>query len=158
MLLYDDNLEQQQQEPMWGQIVREKPETELEELKQLTFRNREEKRAGSSSDGGVKKPKALFTTTSAPPAASSSMTPKHPAAPLHLIHSEGKPSHLHGQKEIPLLRPPTAPKTPEPAPIITQRSLSVEKPSPYDTLRKYLSIEDALKKVILVLYFIVNQI
>ena len=145
--LYDDN----SQQPMWGQIVREKPEeTELEQLKELSYRNRDEKRAGNPKIQSQSKIQAVFTTTtSSPSTVPTSSLLSHPKPNHFLPHSDPiKSSHAHGQKEIPLLRPPTKAKTVEPAPIITQRSLSVEKkPSPYDTLRKYLSIEDALKKV-----------
>jgi len=70
-----------------------------------------------------------------------------------------KPIHVQpGQKEIPMLRPPNKPKASsethpdeveddEPIIQVAQRSSSADKPSAYDTLRKYLSLEDALKNV-----------
>jgi len=102
-------------------------------------------KAGASFE---KRGSAPATTTTSSPPIKIKATPV-PVAKTLQAKSNMVPSH-HGQKEFPLLRPPTQPKALETSsdPVITQRSLgSDKKPSPYDTLRKYLSIEDALKKV-----------
>ena len=99
------------------------------------------------------------TTSTMPPKAVASSTTKPPVKKLFL-----------GQKEIPLLRPPNhhnsrvKPITAAPAVamsttrepptgsgiVAAQLTTATErqkKPSPYDTLREYLSIEDQIKKV-----------
>ncbi|XP_021945986.1 uncharacterized protein LOC110844159 [Folsomia candida] len=187
------NLAELYDPPIWGQIVKEKPESELEELK-AEERDREaeerqraaleaaaapyqyyaydynghpEKRGGSKSQthAAISHPsaptteKSIVTTTATstsrkPQETTSTSAPKM----VKLLHQQP------GQKEVPLLRPPNKAKaikmgqqhtgdnddeeaheTEEPLIAVAQRS-PVEKPSAYDTLRKYISLEDALKK------------
>lgn len=174
--------------PVWGQIVNQKPETELEELKaeerhreaeerqraQLQSQyennynfypyNRQEKRDNlrQKPNHPNLSPSAHQHQTSAIPAgAVVTVAPVVPSTTLKTSAATMKASPMpikvnqgpSGQKEVPLLRPPTKGKAmnihepDEPVINVAQRSSAVEKPSAYDTLRKYLTLEDALKKV-----------
>ncbi len=156
--------------PVWGTIVKEKPETELEELK-LEEREREASApynnqyyydyAPQKRGHVVSKPSISSTTdknigpttTTIPPTTKSIGT--LPPKVAKLLHQQP------GQMEIPMLRPPIkvnqhhhneednveAHNVEEPVIAVAQPIAVAEKPSAYDTLRKYLSLEDALKKV-----------
>jgi hypothetical protein len=190
--------------PVWGQIVNEQPEWELEELKAEERRREEEQRelqrvnqplkledqfhrylydvspphqekrdsslmpkhfkqnqllnqqqqqhSSVAPNGAEGLTTAAATTTAVPTTIAASLTSR--AATSTEVH------HVQpGQKEIPMLRPPSMSKATmdvhheedesedEPVIQVAQRSSAGEKPSAYDTLRKYLSLEDALKKV-----------
>lgn len=161
--------------PVWGQVVNEKPESELEELKAEERQREEEERvrafetrpkyyaydySGHQEKRGpvVKPPAAQATTTST---VDPSTTSKSASTVTATPKTARVQHHQPGQKEVPLLRPPTKGKphssqpqenghqefeSEEPVISVAQRS-AAEKPSAYDTLRKYISLEDALKKV-----------
>lgn len=149
--------------------IEPKEELELEELKHEQPYVYEKRRPARVT--GTMKPKSGTTsvsvssttihpsTTLAPSEASLAST----AAPAFNAKLVADNFHLSapilksstsGQKEIAMLRPPS-PKShhiqfdepEEPKISLSQRSLSNEKPSAYDRLRKYLSLDDALKKV-----------
>lgn len=155
--MYDDS-----SVPVWGQMVDEEPESELEELKaaqhaaatqshikqQIMAKRQKSNRPlhHNSHQGEI----SIATSTMAPTKQVIAAAPK---AAVVIPEEKVLQDQQSGQKEIPLLRPPSMKgKTPEtqnkePVLSVEQRSRPVEKPSPYDTLRKYLSLEDALRNV-----------
>lgn len=96
--------------------------------------------------GAPSHPQTTPTSTESSPSSSSKVVP--------LTLSPKRKTINNGQKEIAMLRPPSSKshhmqldKPEEPKISVAQRSPSNEKPSAYDRLRKYLSLDDALKKV-----------
>lgn len=162
---------QMPQIPMFGPILdpEAEEELELEDLKHqqpyVYDKRRPSKGKGTQSPASslplttpmsteAALPHASSTTTASASILSSSSSdskkPAHPVSPAVVV---GKA----GQKEIAMLRPPSSKSVhyngiqldeqEEPKISVAQRSPSNEKPSAYDRLRKYLSLDDALKKV-----------
>lgn len=156
---------------MDNRVVEPEEELELEELKHEQPYVYDKRRSGRVMNtvkppvtSQQQKQQATTAATTTPAPAQPASTPKSgttasitskkvvpPPAP-----APGVMKHFGGQKEIAMLRPPASPKShhfqpdePEEEPTISlaQRSPSNEKPSAYDRLRKYLSLDDALKKV-----------
>jgi hypothetical protein len=159
--IYEDQLyedpEEAYQMPYFGPIIPEEPEEELEleELKHEQPYIYEKRRSGKVMN--TKKPLVVSTTP-----ATTKATPKDKAAApattvaassSSLKKQAGAGAMNPGQKEIAMLRPPSQKshrfqvvEPEEPKISVAQRSPSNEKPSAYDRLRKYLSLDDALKK------------
>ncbi|CAG7817732.1 unnamed protein product [Allacma fusca] len=133
--------------PVWGQIVNEKPEEELIELK------RSQPPAGTPFGQNQRLPQS-FGQPAEILTSKTQVSTSAPAVPQHVSRQPPPAPQValkNGQKEVALLRPPVKPKaTPSPEPAVISAQVTSQerqkKPSPYDTLRKYLSIEDALKK------------
>lgn len=132
-------------------------ELELEELKHeqpyMYEKRRSEKGTATvkppvipASQSPSSHPQTTPASTESSPSISSKVVP--------LTVSPKRTTINNGQKEIAMLRPPSSKshhiqldKPEEPKISVAQRSPSNEKPSAYDRLRKYLSLDDALKKV-----------
>ncbi|CAL8090410.1 unnamed protein product [Orchesella dallaii] len=146
----------------------EPEELELEALKQqqpFAYMGQNKRRLNSGNNP-TEKSAPLPVAASANPTS----TPKSTESPLlvksaavapsssrsetvDLRKSPAVASMLSGQKEVAMLRPPSAKshylqidEPEEPKISVVQRSPSNEKPSAYDRLRKVLSLDDALKK------------